>query len=212
MKRITKYLLYIPLISSFFFHGCSKSTTGNFVHYTFDQKDKEWFVFQPGQQFSFRNGANQIIFKVDKIFEDVFPGESPCEFCGYKYSMSRHHTMLKALNDTAYFWVSFSKTIPDGGDINNPPGIEQGELIAEFSFFWKNPNSIFWYCNNPYFKKLNKAPNFESVVVNGRLFTNVLKYEESVYSGLGKIKTFYYDQYKGLIKFKTHDGDEWIIE
>lgn len=212
MTTLAKYLLYIPFILSFFFQGCSKSTTGNFVHYTFDQRDKEWFIFQPGQQFSFRNGANQIIFKVDKIFEDVFPGESPCEFCGFKYSVSRHHLLLKTSNDTSYLSVSFSKTIPDGGDINNPPDAEQGQLIAEFSFLWKNPMSSVWYGNDFYFLNLNKQPNFQSILVNGQLFTNVLKYEQPVYSGIGKIKTFYYDKYHGLLKFITHDGDEWIIE
>jgi hypothetical protein len=212
MKTLTKYLLYTLLFFPIFPIGCTKSTTGSFVHYAFDQRDKEWFLFQPGQEFSFKNGMNRITFKVDKIFEDEFPGTSPCEFCGYKYTLSRHHLMLKVLNDTAYFWVSFSKTIPDGADINNPPKSEHGELIAEFSFFWKNPISQFWYCNNPYFKKLNKEPNFESVVVNGQLFTNVLKYEQTVYSGIGKIKIFYYDKYHGLLKFQTHDGDEWEKE
>lgn len=212
MKALPKYFLYIPLILSFFFQGCTKSTTGNFVRYTFNQKDKEWFLFQLGQQFSFRNGANQIIFRVEKIFDDVFPGQSPCDFCVYKYSLSRHHVMLKALNDTSYLWVSFSKTIPHGGDINNPPDVGQGQLIAEFSFLWKNPMSSAWYVNDFYFLNLNTQPNFQSILVNGQIFTNVLKYEQPVYSGIGKIKTFYYDKYKGLLKFITHDGDEWIIE
>jgi hypothetical protein len=212
MKTLTKYLLYILLIFFFFPFGCRKSVTGSFVHYTFDQSDKEWFFFQPGQQFSFRNGPNRITFIVDKIFEDVFPGISSCEFCGYKYSLSRHHFFLKTLNDTSYLSVSFSKTIPEGADIYNPPVNEHGELMTEFSFFWKNPVSNFWYSNDFYFLKLNKQPIFQSTLVNGQLFTNVLKYEQSVYSGIGKIKTLYYDKYHGLLKFTTHDGNEWTVE
>jgi hypothetical protein len=194
--------------------SCKKNNDDDkLVTYEFTEEDKKWLIYQPNQIVSFKKGNDRLQFSVEQIPESSFPGGPSCLTCTFTYEKKSIGTRLRALNDTALFIIAFTKTIPPTADPYNPPPASQGYLSTEINFFWKNPGSTFWYLNNPNFQGLNQSSfAFESTTINGQVYDKVLKYEQATFYGMGKIKYFYYDKTGGLLKFATHDGDEWIRE
>jgi len=214
VMRSISHILFLFFYLLLSLTSCKKNNDDDkLVTYEFNEEDKKWLIYQANQIINFKRGNERLQFIVEQIPETFFPGDSPCQFCLPNYAEKINGFRLKALNDTALFIISFTKTIPPGADLYNPPPASQGYLLAEINFFWKNPGSTFWYLNNPNFQGINQPTfSFESITVNGQFFNKVLKYEQPTFYGMGKIKYFYYDKIGGLLKFATHDGDEWIRE
>ena len=211
--RFSSHILLLSFYLLFTLTSCKKKSDDGLITYKFNEEDKKWLIYQPNQIVNFKRSNERLQFIAEQIPESSFPGGPSCLFCSFTYAQISNGTRLRALNDTALFIVSFTKTIPPGADIYNPPPASQGYLFAEINFFWKNPGSTFWYLNNPNFQGINQPSfTFETITINGQLYNKVLKYEQPTFYGMGMIKYFYYDKVGGLLKFATHSGDEWIRE
>jgi hypothetical protein len=188
MRRLYLLIVIISIV------GCKKEDLP--LRLKFTTEEREWFIYQMGQQFKFKNSnGDSLVYTVTNV-EHRYDTPEYTDTSYSKLASLRETYLAKLESDSDFIIFYFYKESIFGGEPN------------------KMKQTIAWHSMKNQFVELSAIKNgtpFSSRTVNGLTYnkvTEAIPPWHDVYS-FTKFDFAYYDQKSGFIEITDLKGDTW---
>ena len=191
-----KYILALPLLVPMF-SGCKKDET--IPTLTFSSEDRNWFIYDVGQQFTLKDSLGHSITYIVKTVTDSLRGEYQFQSSDSSWQLVARSEIYDATfySDADSFHIAFYKQFMHAAFYH----------ILNSSILWIRFESQF-----PQLDVLENGTSFTTVRVNNFTYNNVTSMIPDV-QGLEPWTVWtsgLYDQKFGIIEITDTSGARWL--